>query len=303
MPFSFLMMSIVGAAGLAAALSVIPILVHLLHRQRVTPIAWGAMQFLLESPLKVRRRRKIDNLLLMLLRIGILALLAFLLCRPVWKTENLTTSTPVDVAIVLDHSMTMGMRNSSSVAPAAAQGSGTLFDQGLDITEKVSKMLPTSGTMSIILAENSPHIITPTPMKMGPLERSSDGTPQGEWAKLLQSLHQLKPGMTKGNIAPAVAAARDLLAHGSNTRKIILIISDNQRTNWEPGDENDKIWKLALGNTDATSGRAGSIPIFSLPVNTSATTSTNLTNASVRAVTVLPAFLGVHRPAQILATV
>src|SRR4051812_24239600 len=97
MPFSFLMMSMMAAGALAAGLAVIPLIVHLLHRQKVTPVAWGAMQFLLESPLKVRRRRKIDNWLLMLVRMGILVLLVFLLCRPVWKTQALATSTPVDV--------------------------------------------------------------------------------------------------------------------------------------------------------------------------------------------------------------
>jgi len=123
MPFSFLMMSLLGAGALAAALAVIPLIVHLLHRQKVTPVAWGAMQFLLESPLRVRRRRKIDNWLLMLVRMAILVLLAFLLCRPVWKTNALATSSPVDVAVVIDHSMTMGMRQS---------GANTLGPSGAD---------------------------------------------------------------------------------------------------------------------------------------------------------------------------
>src|SRR3954463_11239832 len=94
----FLMLSALGVTVLAGTLALIPLVVHLLHRQKVTPIAWGAMQFLLESPLKVRRRRKIDNWLLMLVRMGILVLLALLLARPVWRTEHMTTSAPVDVA-------------------------------------------------------------------------------------------------------------------------------------------------------------------------------------------------------------
>src|SRR5947208_629461 len=146
----FLMMSVLGATGLAAAMALIPILVHLLHRQKVTPIAWGAMQFLLETPLKVRRRRRIDNWLLMLVRIT--------------------------------------------------------------------------------------------------------------------TLRKLKPNLSKGDIPKAVAAARDLLVHGYNTRKLILIVSDNQRTNWEPNAE--QIWRQAegkpLGPIDdlATS----QIPVFNIPV-------------------------------------
>src|ERR1043166_4266173 len=101
----FLMASILGGLGLV----VIPVLVHLLHRQKVTPVAWGAMQFLLESPLRLKRRRRIDNWLLMLVRMAIVALVALILARPVARLSELRAAQPADVAVVIDHSMTMGM--------------------------------------------------------------------------------------------------------------------------------------------------------------------------------------------------
>lgn len=295
----FLMTSILGGCALA----VIPIIVHLLHRQKVTPLAWGAMQFLLESPLKVKRRRKIDNLLLMLVRMAILLILALLLARPAIRTTSLTTTTPVDVAVVIDHSMTMGLRTAAApgqgAAPAA--GNGTLFDRGIDVAERVSKMLPSSGTMSIVLAEHSPRVVTPVPLKMGIDARANDGTPRGEWGRDLDMLRKLKPGMTKGNMAPAVASARELLLHGSNTRKIILVVSDHQRTNWEPGEETE--WKLALGNAGTVDDRVGGIAVYSMPVNPEqANAGATVVNISVRGISVTPAFLGVHRPAQVFAS-
>ena len=307
MPFSFLMMSMAAAGALAAALAVIPLIVHLLHRQKVTPVAWGAMQFLLESPLRVRRRRKIDNWLLMLLRMAILMLIVFLLCRPVWKTSSMATSTPVDVAIVLDHSMSMGMREAGSGADApvgggigGGAGTETLYGQGINITERIARMLPTSGTMSVVLVEHSPRVMTPVPIKMGLTNRAADGSPAGDWAKQLQELRALKPGMTKGDIPAGIEAARELLAHGYNTRKIIFVISDDQRTNWNPGDE--KAWTTAVGHGDLSADSPPAIPIFSLPVKTPGGNS-NLANVTVQNVLVLPEFLGVHRPAQIVATV
>ena len=304
----FLMMSVLGVTVLAAALAGIPLVVHLLHRQKVTPIAWGAMQFLLESPLKVRRRRKIDNWLLMLVRMAILALLVMLLARPVWRTENLSTSTPADVAIVLDHSMTMGMRTPGAAGPGNHASTGTLFEQAVDVAEKVSKMLPSSGTMSIILAENSSKVMTPTPIKMGPFQRAGDGTPAGEWANELRILRGLKPGMTRGNMAAGVAAAREVLSHGYNTRKIIFVVSDQQRSNWMP--EQEGLWKLALGNVDVTSDRMGAISVFSVPVMPDQAGGAAAANVSVRAVTVgleqatgKSSFVGVHRPTPVLATV
>src|SRR3954462_258158 len=69
-------------ALLAAGAASIPIIIHLLHRQRTQPVMWGAMQFLRESPLQQKRRKKGDHWLLMLLRVGLLGLLVLLLAWP-----------------------------------------------------------------------------------------------------------------------------------------------------------------------------------------------------------------------------
>src|SRR5215467_6688263 len=60
---------LLGLAGLA-----IPIIVHLLHRRRYDVVDWGAMQFLQISE-TTRRRLLLEEILLMLLRIGLLAVL------------------------------------------------------------------------------------------------------------------------------------------------------------------------------------------------------------------------------------
>src|SRR4051812_24146294 len=99
---SFLMSSLL--VGIAAA--AIPVIIHLLHRQRTTPVAWGAMQFLLESPLKFRRRRTVDHWLLLLARIALLALLAFVLARPLLiegKYSPLSGNVATDIVVVVDH--------------------------------------------------------------------------------------------------------------------------------------------------------------------------------------------------------
>ena len=70
-------------AGLAAA--AIPIIIHLLHRQRTRPINWGAMMFLQESAVLQKRRRNIEHWLLLLLRVALLALLALALARYIFE--------------------------------------------------------------------------------------------------------------------------------------------------------------------------------------------------------------------------
>jgi len=46
----------------------IPIIIHLLHRQKFKRVRWAAMEFLLNALKKTRRRMQLENLLLLLLR-------------------------------------------------------------------------------------------------------------------------------------------------------------------------------------------------------------------------------------------
>jgi hypothetical protein len=278
------LMSVILWGGLLAG---IPILVHLLHRQKTTPIAWGAMQFLMETPLKLKRRQRIDHWLLMLLRIAIVLALVALLARPMVVGGTFSSSTPMDVAIVIDHSLSMGRRGG-----AEGGGGATFYDEAVKRAEQVAAMMPAGGggaTVSVVLAEHSPRVITPVPVVLG-------GSNGGEWSRVLQQLREIKPGLTDANIPAAVQAASDLAARGRNVRKLVVVISDDQKSNWAVG--NDAAWRLT------TAGRGGArdkdSPVLSLPVIGGGAGGANV---SVGNVAVQPAFLGVNRPAQVTATV
>src|SRR5215218_10054985 len=112
-----------GSLLLGTLAAAIPVLIHLLHRQRTTPVQWGAMQFLLESQLQFRRRRKVDHWLLLLARMALLGLLAFLLARPLIKSgafNPIPGNSAVDVAVVIDHSLSSGRRASVSATELTA---------------------------------------------------------------------------------------------------------------------------------------------------------------------------------------
>src|ERR1700710_69019 len=106
------MIPLMGTAILTAGLlSVsIPIIIHLLHRQKTTPLLWGAMIFLKQSPLQMKRRKQVDHWLLMALRMAVLAFLAWLIAQPklnLSKYNLASTNQAVDVAVVIDHSLSM----------------------------------------------------------------------------------------------------------------------------------------------------------------------------------------------------
>jgi hypothetical protein len=76
---SFLHPLILGV-GLGAV--AVPILIHFLRRRR-RPIPWAAMRFLQEAMRKRKRRLKLEQLLLLACRVGLVALLALAVARPV----------------------------------------------------------------------------------------------------------------------------------------------------------------------------------------------------------------------------
>src|SRR4051812_15077132 len=70
-----------GAMLLGLAAVLIPPLIHLLNRRRHDVVDWGAMQFLQLSQ-TTRRRFQLEELLLMALRMGLIALLVLGLAAP-----------------------------------------------------------------------------------------------------------------------------------------------------------------------------------------------------------------------------
>ena len=53
-----------------AALVGVPIVIHLINRIRFRRVKWAAMEFLLKAQKRMRRRKILEQLLLLLLRTG-----------------------------------------------------------------------------------------------------------------------------------------------------------------------------------------------------------------------------------------
>src|SRR2546423_7994271 len=63
------------AAGIGAVS--IPVIIHLINRRRYKIVPWAAMKFLLAAQKQTRKRMRIEQLLLLLVRMLILALIVF----------------------------------------------------------------------------------------------------------------------------------------------------------------------------------------------------------------------------------
>ena len=124
-------MSFLSAAFLLALpLVAVPVAIHLYRGRQRDVVMWGAMQFLLESPLQLKRKKKVEHWLLLLLRMAILGVLAFLLARPLFvdgKYNPLSSNVATDIAVVIDRSVSTGRAN----------GTSTVFAQSVDLIQDV----------------------------------------------------------------------------------------------------------------------------------------------------------------------
>ena len=117
---SFVHPAIMGGLGLAS----LPIIIHILNRRRFKQMEWAAMEFLLRAAVRNRRRVRLENLLLLLLRVAIVMLLVFAVSRPFTKSgafaSLLGAGGTTERIILLDDSLSMraGTGNQSALEKA-----------------------------------------------------------------------------------------------------------------------------------------------------------------------------------------
>src|SRR5437763_7310170 len=73
MGFPFAFLPLWGALAVGAAAVSVPIIIHLLSRRRYRIVTWAAMRFLLLAQKQTTRRLRLEQLILLLVRIGIVA--------------------------------------------------------------------------------------------------------------------------------------------------------------------------------------------------------------------------------------
>ena len=103
-------------------LAAVPIIIHLLQRQRYVQVKFAATDFLRKAIQRVRRRVLLQDLLLLLLRTLAVVLMVLALARPSAHSQLLDASRAPQLEIVIiDASMSMQQFVGDSNAFSAAQ--------------------------------------------------------------------------------------------------------------------------------------------------------------------------------------
>ena len=92
---------------IALPLIALPVIIHLINQRRFQTVQWGAMQFLNPSR-RTRRKMKLEELLLLLIRILAIAMIALAAARP-WINSGFLTGYESagsrDVVLVIEQSL------------------------------------------------------------------------------------------------------------------------------------------------------------------------------------------------------
>jgi hypothetical protein len=195
----------------------IPVIIHLLHRQKYRRVRWAAMEFLLAALKKTQRRLRLENLILLLLRILIMLLLALAIARPFLSAApGILQDSNTHHFLVIDNSYSMTYK----------KGPKMLLDLA---REEADKLLDTFGPgmtendkITVILASTYPDVYVPYASKLKSVK---------------EAVATIRPSHYSSSMYATFRSLEEQVRKSKNLEKRIYVFTDLQRSGWESIDE------------------------------------------------------------------
>jgi len=193
---------LIGSAVLA-----VPVLIHLVRRERSEIVPFSTLMFLLKIPKRMVRQQMLKNLLLMILRLALIALLVGVFARP----YLMQSATPDGATSGSARGVVMMLDNSSSMRY------GQNFEKMKSEALSRINALGGSDRMAIVgFNDSATVLVQPTPDK----------------GKLRAAVDALEPSFAGTRYFEAFALADRLLGEFGRQEQNLVMISDFQRTGW-----------------------------------------------------------------------
>ena len=202
--------------GLAAV--GIPIAIHLLNKFQVKEVKWAAMRFLRESIEKNQQRLRLEDMLLLLVRCLLVALLILALSRPTWQSGIQTTGAhQVAAVIIIDDSSSMGLTN----------GIETSLQRAQTAAEQVLAAFPTGSSSALYFAADNVQAVIAEPTL--------------DFSLLRDRIRKAKLTDRATDLSDALQlAVSTLQKHEGGESKEIYLITDGQAMGWPALDQIEK---------------------------------------------------------------
>ena len=199
----------------ALAALAIPVLIHLIQREKKQIVHFPSLMFIQQVPYKSIQRRRIHNWLLLMVRLTALALIIFAFARPFLQSDEVA---PVgqgarEVVVLLDRSYSIGYGDRWERARSAAYDAINALQPG----DRGSVVLFSSGAEIAL--------------------RSTGAADRAQLTAAVSSATTVD-GATR--FSPALKVAGSILADTSLPRREVVLISDFQRNGWR-GEEGARL--------------------------------------------------------------
>lgn len=199
---------------LAALAAVIPVVIHMINRQRAKELPFSTLRFLRISVEKTRNRRRIHDVFLMLLRMAVLILIAMALAGP--TVTNLAAlfggGATSAVAIILDNSASMGVMDSGS----------RRFDVALGAARQIMDQLQPGDRVCLFITSG-----------IDPRKKEQRGKLDRTHETVRQAIEQVQLSYERADLPPWIQQARKVLAEAEAPNKQIFVITDLQSLGWQ----------------------------------------------------------------------
>ena len=188
----------------------VPIIIHILNRRKFQRVVWAAMRFVRIAMEKNQRRIQWEDIILLILRCVLVALLAFALARPMLSGGHSLAglASKVTAVVMID--------NSYSMSQIDAQTSK--FEQAKRIADQVVGDLPSGSNVSVLLASDVGAPVIPLP------------TYDLLYAR--DAIRKAAIGDRSSNMVAPLRRALEILKSQQSPRKEIYLITDTQALGW-----------------------------------------------------------------------
>ena len=202
--------AVAGAVGAS-----IPLILHLLNRERARRLVFGTIRFIQMSHQTNVRRHRLKRLLLLLMRILMLALLGFAFARPFFARDLVVaqkTGGKRNAVIILDTSYSMHYEK--------------VFENAKKEGLKILDGLDTSDAACLILSSDNARVVAP----LG-----------SEFSHIRTALDNAEVTYEATDYLDALQTANEILEPIPIGEKQVYLIADMQKRGWENFIETDKL--------------------------------------------------------------
>ncbi len=207
----------------------LPILIHLWQRRRVVQVPFGTLRFLKAVAARTRRSSRLENLLLLLLRCLLFALIALAVARPVMLARSARIfggEVPRTVVLLIDNSASMGVQVGGQTRLEAAKACALALLDDLKQGDRAA-ILAAGDRVAFPVAE-----------------------PTIDRAVARKAVESVRLTETRSDFAVALREAAKIALRTERGERQIFFFTDSQETGWRttlanPAAVFDTAWKQA----------------------------------------------------------